>query len=109
MDIDIEKALDFIRDHASEYAQAKAHRIHIEEFRKSKKAILMQEGAKTGLQSVAAQEVYAYAHQEYLSLLDGLKSAVEREEYLRWLIEAARLKIEVWRSLESSRRSERII
>ena len=40
---DIEKALDFIRDSSNDFAKAKANRIHLEQFRKSKKALLMNQ------------------------------------------------------------------
>ena len=102
-DIDIFKVLDFIRDNSEAYAQAKAERIYLEEYRKTKKAILMRE---SGLQAANAQEAYAYAHPDYENLLAGLKEAIAEEERLRWLLVAAQAKAEVWRSLESTRRTE---
>lgn len=105
-EINIFRALDFIRDQAPAMAQAKANRVMLEEMRKSKKAILMRQAEQDGVKTVAAQEVQAYAHPEYLALLEGLKVAVEEEERLRWLMVAAQLKCEVWRSLESSKRVE---
>lgn len=105
-EIDVFKVLDFMRDNAKKYAQAKANRIHLEEFRKSKKALLYQD-APPG--TVAEKEAYAYAHADYRELLDGLKAAVEAEEGLRWQLEAAKLKIETWRTLQSNQRAERIV
>lgn len=105
-EINIFRALDFIRDQAPAMAQAKANRVMLEEMRKSKKAILMRQAEQDGVKTVAAQEVQAYAHPDYLALLEGLKVAVEEEERLRWLMVAAQLKCEVWRSLESSKRVE---
>lgn len=107
--VDVFKVLNFIRDNASMYAQAKADRVHLDEFKKSKKALLMREAESTDPQrykSSASQETYAYAHPEYVALLDGLRAAVEKEEQYRWLLEGARLKIEAWRTLESSKRIE---
>ena len=99
----LEKALNFIRDKAKELAEAKANRVYLEQFRKSKKAILFQESdAKT----IADKENYAYAHPEYLQLLLGLKYAVESEELLKHQMEAARLKIDVWRSRNANARFE---
>lgn len=103
----LEKALNFIRDKAKEYAAAKANRVYLHEFRKSKKAILMSIAEKGGFKSAAAQEREAYASDEYLQLLDGLKVAVEQEEYLRYQIKAAELKIDVWRSKEATARAEK--
>lgn len=105
-EINIFRALDFIRDHALDYAKAKSERIYLEEFRKSKKALLMRDAEIAGHKSSAAQEREAYADAEYLVVLDGLKAAVEQEEKLRWLIVAAQARIEAWRTLESSRRIE---
>ena len=38
----IEKAINYIRDTAKDYAKAKANRVYLSEFRKSQKAILVQ-------------------------------------------------------------------
>lgn len=104
-DLNIFRCLDFLRDTAPKYAKAKADRVYLEAFLKSKKAILMKQ-VSAAHPSAAAQEREALAHPEYLELLDGLRIATEEEEKLRWLIEAARARCEVWRSLESSRRNE---
>ena len=103
MDIDIYKCLDYIRDHAKQYAQAKANRVYLEEYRKTLKARLM---AQQLGDPVNAQERYAYAHPEYAELLEGLKVAIEQEENLRWKLIAAQAKIEVWRSLSANQRAE---
>lgn len=96
-----EDAIEFIYKNAPLYANAKASRVQLEEFRKSKKAILFQQ-APSG--SIADRENYAYSHQDYIALLDGLKNAVEDEETLRWQIEAARLSIEIWRTQQANNR-----
>ena len=96
------KAIDYIIKHAAQFAQAKANRVYLEEFRKSKKALLMQQSSET---TGVAQERDAYAHPEYLAVLDGLKSAVEVEEKLRWDLIAAQARVEVWRSEEASNRA----
>jgi len=100
------QALDFIRDTALPMAQAKANRIYIEEFRKTQKALLMRDAENAGIVAISAQEREAYSHEKYQKLLLGLKEAVQEEERLRWLMIAAQAKIEVWRSLESSKRAE---
>jgi hypothetical protein len=105
-EINIFKCLDFIRDQAPAYAKAKAERVYLEEFRKSKKAILMRSAEEAGHKSAAAQEREAYAAQDYHELLLALSAAVEAEETLRWRIVAAQARIETWRTLESTRRIE---
>lgn len=105
-EINIFRALDFIRDNASEYAKAKATRVYLEEFRKSKKALLMKDAERAGHNAVSAQEREAYADEGYRQHLESLQAAVEAEEKLRWLMVVAQAKIEVWRTLESTRRVE---
>lgn len=102
-EIDPNKAVDFIRDNGKKFAQAKADRIYLEEYRKSLKAILMK---RSGENAVNAQEREAYAHPEYQELLKGLREAVETEETLRWQMVAAEARVEVWRSQEASNRVE---
>lgn len=105
-EINIFRSLDFIRDNAPAYAKAKAERVYLEEFRKSKKALLMRDAEIAGHKSAAAQEREAYADPDYLVVLEGLKAAVEQEETLRWLIVGAQAKIEAWRTIEANRRAE---
>ena len=101
--IDVYKCLDYIRDHAKQYAQAKANRVYLEEYRKSLKAALM--ATQIG-EPVNAREIYAYAHHDYTRLLEGIKEAIEQEENLRWKLIAAQAKIEVFRTLEANKRYE---
>lgn len=105
-EINIFRSLDFLRDNAPAYAKAKSERVYLEEFRKTKKAMLMRDAELAGHKSSATQEREAYANPDYLRLLDGLRAAVEEEERYRWLMVAAQAKIEAWRTLESSRRYE---
>jgi hypothetical protein len=100
-DDDAERAMDFLRDNATEAAQAKANRLHLTEYRKSLKAKLM--GERT-LDPLGAQERHAYAHKEYLDLLLAIKDAVFQDEKQQWLMEAAKAKIDVWRSLNANLR-----
>lgn len=97
------KALDFIRDNAAKYAEAKANVTYMTEYRKSLKAILM---AECEAETQTAKETFAYKHPEYIRHLQGLKEAIIDAEKLRWMMVAAEAKIEVWRSLESSARAE---
>lgn len=99
-------ALDWIRDNAKGYAQAKANRIYMEEYRKTLKSLLMRKAECTGVKTLAAQERDAYSHDDYQTHLNGLKEAVEVEEEYRWLFVAAQAKIEAWRTIESTRRAE---
>jgi len=101
--IDPNEAIEFIFRSGKEYAKARAERTYIEEYRKSLKAILMKRSRET---AVNAQERDAYSQDEYVTLLEGLRAAVENEEELRWALVAAQARIDVWRSQEASARQE---
>lgn len=95
-------AVNFMIKNAKAYAQAKAEVTFIEQFMKSKKAILFSEAMGN---TIAEKDAYAYKHPEYLELLDGLREAVEEAERLRWLLVAAQARIDIWRSQEASNRN----
>lgn len=99
--IDPHEAINYMIKNAKAYAQAKAEVTYLEEFRKSKKAMLY--GSAMG-KTVTDRENQAYSHPEYLELLEGLKAAVEEAERLRWMLVAAQARIDVWRSQEASNR-----
>jgi hypothetical protein len=73
------------------------------EYRKSLKAMLMRECID---KTESAKMSYAYSHPTYLKHLEGLKEAVGIAEFLRWRMVGAEAKIEVWRSLEATNRTE---
>ena len=101
--IDPNKAVDYLIEHSRQYAQAKADRVHLEHFRKSKKALLMNECQE---KAVTAREQYAYSHPHYIALLEGMREAVRVEEALRWRLTAAQLRVEVWRSENANNRNQ---
>ena len=96
----VEAANDYIRDNAAAYGAAKAARIQLSEFRKSKKALLMNQKQGAGHE----RESYAYADDEYIALLLDIQKAVEVEETIRWSMKAAELKIEIWRTQQANNR-----
>lgn len=96
------QAIDFMIKNAKAYAQAKANVTYLEQYRKSKKAILYANAIGN---TIAEKEAYAYSHPEYLTLLDGLKEAVEEAERLRWMLVAAQARIDVFRTQEASNRA----
>jgi len=105
-EINVFKALDFIRDSAPAYAQAKANRVYLENYRKSKKALLMRAAEMRGHKTAAIQEREAYADDGYIEILAALQVATEEEERLRWMITAAEAKIECWRTISATKRAE---
>jgi len=107
MEIDVEKTLSFIRTNARDYAIAKSDRVYLEQFRKSKKALLINEAEQKGIKTGLERESYAYAHDDYLALLTALQIAVEKEEYLKLMIAGCHAKIELWRTSQANARAER--
>lgn len=101
-----EGVIEFIRCQAPFYAKAKAERVFLDEFRKSKKAMLIQE-APESCTTAQSRDAYAYSHQDYIAVLRGLRVAVEQEETLRYQIKAAELKFEQWRTQAANNRAER--
>lgn len=102
MDIDPNKAVNYLLKNAPLYAKAKAERVYLEEFRKTKKAILFRESPE---KTIAEREHWAYSHPDYQELLEGIREAVEMEEKLRWEMVAAQARIEIWRSQEATNRN----
>ena len=97
------RAIQFLIDTAPLYAKAKADRMFLEEFRKSRKAQL---ASQAGTEVLGKQETFAYAHADYIEILEGIREAVEREERFRYLMVAAQARIEVWRTEQYSARME---
>lgn len=95
-----------IRQKAGHYGEAKAQRVYLEEFRRSKKALLMKDALLMGVEAANAQEREALADPEYHQLCRGLAAAVEVEEKLKWELESHRLDIEIWRTREATNRMQ---
>lgn len=102
-----EARLSELRQMSEEFATAYADRIYLEEFRKSKLAILMKDAEVAGYTSAAAQEREARASQDYVSLLQSLRDATEKSERLRWHLEVAKLGVAVWQTENANMRAER--
>jgi hypothetical protein len=101
-----EEAAQTIRDKAPAYGEAKAQRVYLEEYKRTKRALLMKDALRLGIESAAAQEREAYADPAYHQLLKGLAVAIEAEETLKWEMESARLDIEIFRTREATNRMQ---
>lgn len=102
-DISPFKALDFLRDNAPELGRLKGHMVYMQEKRKTVKAILMGSSSE---RTESAKETFSYSHPDYIQHLVEMRDAIAEYETLRIMVAAAEAKISVWRSLESSARSE---
>lgn len=104
--IDPHASLLYLHNNIDKYAQAKAKRIYLEEYRKVCKASQMRVAeVGEGIKAIAAQEREAYASQAYRTNLEAIRDAVAEEEALRWRLDTARLEIEVWRSTNANTRA----
>ena len=99
---EVQLAVDFLRDNAEDSAKCKAERIYLEEYRKSLKAMLMSVYKEL---PVSAQEREAYNSKEYKEHLVAIKIAVKKDEKHRFMREAAKAKIEAWRSMNANLRA----
>jgi len=104
--MNVEKLFHDWRESIDEAAKSKASAIYLAEFRKSKKAILMQEAADNGHKTGQERESYAYGHPEYLQLLLDLRLAIETSEKYRWRMKIAEERIGIYRTHEASKRKE---
>ena len=103
---DINDAVDYLYTHGAIFAEAKAHRVFLEEYRKSQKAMLMKAAQTDGRAKTAAgAEIEAYADPAYVQMLEGLQAAVEKEEALRWGLVSAQARIEVYRTQSANDRA----
>jgi hypothetical protein len=96
------RCIDYIRDNAPKYAEAKAQSTFLEKFLNSKKSMLMSE--ETG--TLGAREAYAYAHPDYVEVLRGLKESVAVEHEIKCRIDAAKMKFEFWKTQQFNTRVE---
>ena len=97
------EALDTIEEVAPEYAKSKAERIHLDDYRKVQLALLYEHAVG---KTVAEKESWCKAHTQYAEVLTENANAVERETALYWKLKLAETQIEVWRTIQASRRRE---
>ncbi len=94
----------------TKFAQAKANRVYLEHFRKSKIAMLKSQAETENpakYKTDASRETYARQHTEYLELLEALQQATENEEKHRWNLKQREWKFEQYRTQQANQRAER--
>ena len=97
------EALDTIEEVSPLYAKSKAERIHLDDYRKVQLALLYEHAVG---KTVAEKESWCKAHAQYAEVLTEHANAVERETALYWKLKLAETQIEVWRTIQASRRRE---
>ena len=96
----VEGAVEFLRDTAKQYGQARGRAAYMEANLRRVKSLEMV--GKTG--GVGEREAAAYASETYKDAMERLENAVAEVETAKALREAAVLTIEVWRSQNSARK-----
>ena len=96
----VEAAVEYLRDTAKQYGQARGRALYTENHLRRVKALVMLE--HTG--SIGEREAQAYGSEAYQQALKDMEDAVAESETIRALREAASYTIEVWRSQNSTRR-----
>jgi hypothetical protein len=98
---DCDRAVDFIRDHAPIVAKARGELSYVEAYGKSLKAVIMKHSDE---KSAAAQEREAYASPQWVEHCGNLRDATVAFELARGLVDAAKMRIDVWRSESANNR-----
>ena len=98
----VESALHWMAEKVGTLAKAIADRKYLEDYRKVKLAILIQE-APAG--TVSSREAWATSHEDYAEVLQGLRAAVEQEAELKHMFTIAEARIEVWRTIQANNRA----
>ena len=102
MNLDPNKCVAYIMENAPKFAKAKAERVFIENYLRTVKSRLMQNEEGT----LGNKEAYAYAHPDYEAQLKGLQAATEQEENLKFMLLAAQMRHDTWKTQEYSKRQE---
>jgi len=98
------EALEEIEETGPLYAKAKARRMQLEAYIKTKKATLFAQAHMC--KTIAEKENWCIAHPDYKEIIDAHVDAVQEEEALRWLLKLSEMQVEVWRTIQATKRTE---
>ena len=98
----VDNTLNWMVEKVGTLAKAIADRKYLEDYKKVKLAMLIQE-APAG--TVSSREAWATSHEDYQELLEGLCTAVEQEAELKHMFTIAEARIEVWRTIQANNRA----
>lgn len=102
----IERRMTELRGLTDEFAKAQGERVYLDEFKKSKLAMLMKMFEVAGVRTTTAQERDARAHTEYVEVLGALRDATEIAERARYRLEIAKLGVSVFQTQCAMQRAE---
>jgi hypothetical protein len=95
-----------LEDLAQKYAQAQANAEYLDDFTKSKLAILMKAAEAQGASSAVIQEREARRDGEFIRHLEGKRAATEQALSLKWKLSIAQMRFEMWRTKQATKRAE---
>lgn len=104
-DDEVERAVEYLHKSSVGAAQARANRLHIEAYFKSKRSELM---VKSSAKSAIDREAEALSHPDYLELLAGYKVAVEQDETHRNKRDAAQAFVATYQTQSANQRSVKL-
>ena len=93
---------------ADQYANAKAHRTYLEDYKKSVLAMVMGYAERSDPQkysSNSAQETYARRSEQYQKVLKDLHAAVYNEEKAKAALKRREIEFECWRTNMANERA----
>jgi hypothetical protein len=102
----VESRFQQLEELAQQYAEAQAQSDYLDEFTKSKLAMLMKVAEAQGATSAAIQERDARRDPEFLTHIQGKKVALERALALKWKLEVTKMRFEWARTKAANRRAE---
>ncbi len=103
MEINPEKAIRYMQEHAEKYAKAKGDVAYTENYLKVVKS---QQMNKSESSSLGQREADAYASADYIQAILANKQAIEEEAHLKWMLTAAQARVEVWKTTQYTIRAE---
>ncbi len=101
---DIDRALEYLRDSAKGAAVARSQAKVLEKYVAVVEA--QQKQLRQGKESNAAAQDMARASPEYRQALEAWSEAVRQDAEHQMLREAAVARLEVWRTMEATKRAE---
>lgn len=96
-----EAVIQFMVDHADEYAEACSEVARLENIMKSTKAALMNASSAS---SAAMKECEALADLRYMELIGKHADSIRAQTYLKTKLKAAELTVDTFRTIEASNR-----
>lgn len=102
----VEQRFIELEELAQQYAEAQAQAEYLDDFTKSKLAMLMKAAEAQGSSSAVIQEREARRDQEFILHLQGKKVATERALALKWKLTLWQARFEWARTKAANKRAE---